>query len=647
MRRTARDTEASARGITRRALILGGSMAAMVAVLGARMRYLQVEQADQFLLLAEENRINIRLIPPNRGLIQDRNGVLIAANEQNYRVVITREDAGDVATVLNRLAELIPLPPVEMEKILKEVDRRSPFVPIIVAERLSWEDLSKVAVNTPSLPGVTPEVGLSRAYPLDTDFAHVVGYVGPVSEKDLAALEDPDPLLQIPKFQIGKIGVEKWTEDLLRGKAGAKRIEVNSVGRVMRELERREGDPGADMRLTIDAGMQNFAQVRLGEESASVVAMDVQTGDILAIASAPSFDPNLFVRGISQKDYAILTENDHRPLANKTVQGAYPPGSTFKMVTALAALNAGAITTETAVRCPGHYEMGGRRFHCWKRGGHGTVSLSRALELSCDVYFYDIAQRVGIDLIAEMGKTLGLGIRHDLPMSAITDGVMPNKAWVQERYGQDWRIGDTINASIGQGYVLTSPLQLAVMTARIASGKAVVPRLVHMIGNETVPIVEPAPLGLQSSHLAAVQRGMYEVMNSKTGTGKSSRIEDDTMLMAGKTGTAQVRNISAAERASGVISNDQLPWERRDHALFVCYAPYDKPKVAVSVVVEHGGGGSTAAAPIARDVLLRCLTGGIPPLSAYPASQRGRIETQFKEMPLRQIDGNTPTPTRA
>ncbi len=648
MRRNARDSEDSARIVGRRALFLGGAMSAMVAVLGTRMRYMQVDQADQFRLLAEENRINIRLIPPARGLILDRLGRMIAGNEQNYRVVITREDAGDVGAVLHRLASLVPLTDEDIDKATKEAARRSAFVPIIVADRLNWQDFSKVALNAPTLPGVVPEVGLSRIYPLDTDFAHIVGYVGPVSEKDLAEVEDPDPLLQIPKFQIGKIGVERWTESTLRGKAGAKRIEVNAVGRVMRELERQEGDPGQDMRLTIDAEVQNFAQVRLGNESAAVVAMDVETGDILAIASAPSFDPNLFVRGISQVDYSSLTENDHRPLANKAVQGAYPPGSTFKMVTALAALDAGAITPETTFRCPGYFEIGGTKFHCWKGGGHGPVTLRRGLAESCDVYFYEVAQKVGIDKMSEIGHRLGLGVRHDLPMSAITEGVMPNKAWKEERYKQAWRIGDTINAAIGQGYVLTSPLQLAVMTARIASGRQIQPRLVHMIGNDVVPIADAPPLGLQAAHLTAVQRGMFEVVNGAHGTGKSSAIADPAMLMAGKSGTSQVRNISAAERARGVVKNEQLPWIRRDHALFVGFAPFDAPKVAVAAIVEHGGGGSTVAAPMVRDLLLRCLTGGIPPLTAYPASQRGRIETQFKEMPLRvQVDDGSPVKSRA
>ena len=646
MKRTARDVEESNRSLNRRTMMLGGAMAAMVAVLGVRMRYLQVDQADEFKLLAEENRISIRLIPPDRGLIRDRNGKLIADNEQNYRVVITREAAGDADLVLRRLASIIPMTPEELERTIEEVNALRAFVPVTVAERLSWEDFSKVALNAPALPGVTPEVGLSRQYLLDTDFAHVVGYVGPVSDKDLESLAKPDPLLSIPKFQIGKIGVEKWMEDTLRGQAGTKRIEVNSAGRVMRELERQEGEAGLDIRLTIDAEVQNFAMARLGEESAAVVVMDVTNGDIICCASAPSFDPNLFVRGISHADYNILMEDDHRPLANKTVSGAYPPGSTFKMVTALAALEAGVITPETRVRCPGYIEYGDRRFHCWKRGGHGSVSLQRSLSESCDVFYYDIAQKVGIDKIAEMGRKLGLGQRFDIPMSAVTDGIMPNKQWKLERHKEDWRIGDTINASIGQGYVLTSPLQLAVMTARIASGRAIAPRLVRMINDKDLPVPDAAALDIPAEYLAGVRQGMHEVINGEQGTAKSSRIVDPTMVMAGKTGTSQVRNISASERESGVIGNDQLPWNRRDHALFVGYAPYDNPRYAVAVVVEHGGGGSTAAAPIGRDVILRAMSDGLPSLDAYPASQRGRIESMLNELPLRDpVTGITPVKT--
>jgi penicillin-binding protein 2 len=634
--------------ITRRSLMLGGAMAAMVAALGARMRYLQVDQADEFRLLAEENRINIRLIPPTRGMIQDRNGKLIAGNEQNYRIIITRDEAGDVDLVMRRLASLIPMTAEELDDTIAAVKKHSSFVPVIVKDRLSWEDFSKVSINAPALPGVAPEVGLSRLYPRDTDFAHVVGYVGAVSGQDLEGTTDPDPVLRLPKFQIGKVGVERFMEATLRGTAGTKKIEVNAVGRVMRELEREEGTPGADIRLTINADLQNFVQARLGDESAAVVVVDVTNGDILCCVSSPSFDPNLFVRGISHTEYASLTENDHRPLANKSVSGAYPPGSTFKMVTGLAALTAGSIDEGYKVRCPGYLEFGGRRFHCWSRGGHGTVSLTNSLTWSCDVYYYDVAQKVGIDKIAEMGRILGLGERHDLPMSAITEGNMPTKAWKQERHKQDWRIGDTINASIGQGYVLASPLQLAVMTARIASGTSVVPRLIRMIDGQELPVAPAAALPIDPAHLQAMRRGMHDVVNAERGTAKGSKIVEPTMVLAGKTGTSQVRNITKAERERGVVSNEDLPWNRRDHALFVGFAPFDNPRYAVSVVVEHGGGGSAVAAPIARDAILYAMSDGVPSLDAYPKAQRGRIESMLKELPLRDPEtGAAPTTERA
>lgn len=635
MRRKDRETGDAARKLTRRALFLGGCQAAFIAVLGARLRYLQVDQADQFKLLAEENRVSTRLIPPVRGQIFDRNGVLLAGNEQNYTVTITREDAGDVEAVLRRLSVGVPLSDDDIERILREVRRRSPFVPHTVAERLTWEQLSWISVNAPALPGVTPEVGLSRLYPLDQDFANSIGYVGPVSESDLAKYEVPDPVLQIPKFQIGKRGIEAQMEEALRGRAGSRRIEVNAAGRVMRELDRREGQEGTDLVLTLDAGLQNYARVRLGEESASVVVMDARNGDILAMTSAPSFDPNLFVRGISHTDYNALMENDHRPMFPKAIQGSYPPGSTFKMITALAALEAGMITPDTVVRCPGHYDASGNRFHCWKRGGHGAVNLDKSLAESCDVYYYDIAQRVGIDAISAMAQKLGVGVRHDLPITGISEGLAPNRQWKRERRGQEWRIGDTINASIGQGYVLATPLQLAVMTARLAAGRAVEPRLVRAIDGVEQPVAEAPSLGLGAENLRMIQRGMSSVMNIRTGTGFSSRSVDRTTLMAGKSGTSQVRRITEDERRRGVIRNDQLPWNRRDHALFVAYAPFDAPRYAVSVIVEHGGGGSGVAGPVARDVLLYALHGGIPPLEAYPENQRGTIATRHRTMKLR------------
>lgn len=647
MRRSPRDTLESHRRIGRRVLVLGGIQATVMATLALRMRFLQVDQAEGFRLLAEENAIKIRLLPPARGLILDRNGGVIAGNGQNYRVTVTRDDAEDVEAVLRRLALLIPLSDADIARTLKEIERRSPTLPITVADQLSWEHFARVAVNAPALAGVTTEVGLSRHYPQGGDFAHVLGYVGPVSDYDLSRIEDPDPLLQIPKFQIGKVGMEAKLETDLRGKAGARRIEVTSSGRVMRELDRREGDPGATIQTTLDRFLQNFVQARLGSESAAAVVMDVRDGDILAIASAPSFDPNLFVRGISGADYRALTEDDHRPLADKTVQGAYPPGSTFKIVTALAALEAGVIGVQDTVYCGGYTELGNRRFHCWKRGGHGHVGLSYSLEQSCDVYYYEIAQRTGIDRIAAMARRLGIGVRHDLPMSAVTEGNAPDRDWKLERYGVDWLVGDTFNSGIGQGYVLASPLQLAVMTARVASGRMVAPRLIKARNGVPEPLAPAEALGLPPEALQAVRQGLFDVVNGPSGTARASRIVDDSMLLAGKTGTSQVRNISAAERAAGVVRNEDLPWARRDHALFVCFAPFDDPRYAVAVVVEHGGGGSTAAAPIARDIILHALNGGLPPLSAYPADQRSQIEEVQRQLKLMDPADDTGAKSRA
>uniref|UniRef100_UPI003565ACC2 penicillin-binding protein 2 n=1 Tax=Phaeovulum sp. TaxID=2934796 RepID=UPI003565ACC2 len=406
---------------------------------------------------------------------------------------------------------------------------------------------------------------------------------------------------------------------------------------------RQEGVPGDTLQLTLDYRLQNYVQTRLGTESASAVVMDVTNGDILAMASAPSFDPNLFVRGISTTAYRALNENDHRPLADKSVQGLYPPGSTYKMVVALAAMEAGVIGPKETVRCNGFTEVGGRKFHCWRPAGHGNMTLQQSLEQSCDVFYYEVSQRVGIDRISDMARRLGIGLRHDLPVSAVAEGLAPTTEWKKRRYGRDWVVGDTLNAAIGQGYVLTSPLQLAVMAARIASGRAVLPRLIRSQNGVEVPAVDAPELAIAPEFLAAVRAGMEAVVNAPKGTALASRIVTASLRMAGKTGTSQVRNISAAERESGVSANEDLPWEKRDHALFVAYAPADAPKYAAAVVVEHGGGGSAVAAPQARDMLLFALHGGLPPLSDYPENQRTRIQSQHDAMDLVDPDAAPPS----
>ncbi len=616
------------RPLTRRGLMLLGIQGAVIGTLGLRMRQLQIEQADQYRLLAEENRINIRLLPPARGLIYDRNGTLMAENRPNYKVVLVREQAGEPEEVLAKLARLIPLPQERIETVLREIERRKGFVPVTVTEHLTWQEIARVAANAPALPGVTPEVGLTRHYPDGHPTAHVVGYVGPVSEKDLAELDDPDPLLQIPDFQIGKTGVEQRMEPLLRGGAGTSRIEVNAVGRVMRELDRVEGQAGRDLHLTIDKDLQNYTLKRMAGESAAAVTIDVRSGDLLAMASAPSFDPNSFVFGISVPEWTALLNNDHRPLSNKPVSGAYPPGSTFKIAVALAALEAGVVNAGETVWCPGFYRVGNRRFHCWRSGGHGHVDVNKSLQQSCDVFYYEMARRLGIERIGDMARRLGIGIRHELPLPAVSEGLIPTEAWKQRTRNEPWQVGDSVNSGIGQGFILATPLQLALMVARLASGKAVIPKLIRAIDGIAEPETEAASLGISDWALNLVRKGMFNVSNSQRGTAYRSRIAHDTVKMAGKTGTSQVRIITADERARGVTRNQDLPWNRRDHALFVCFAPYDDPHYATCVVVEHGGGGSTAAAPIARDIMMRAIWGPEPPLDAYPANERDAIRAE-------------------
>lgn len=648
MRRKEQEATDLSRRFSRRALFLGGAQMALIAGLGLRMRWMQIEQADEFRLLAEENRINIRLLPPARGQVFDRNGAPVAVNEPSYRITMVREEAGkDVELVLRRLSAIVEIPEEDLADALKEMKSRRGDTPVTVADRVSWDALSRVAVNAPALPGVTPEVGLSRNYPLGADFVHVVGYVGPVSDYDLDKIEDPDRLLLLPRFQIGKVGLEAKLEDDLRGKAGTLRVEVNAAGRVMRELGRVEGQPGTDVQLTVDAGLQGYCEARLGQESAAAVVIDTDTGDIMAIASAPSFDPNLFVRGISVADYKALTDNEYRPLSSKTVQGLYPPGSTFKMVTALAALEEGIIGADETVYCPGHIEVSNRKFHCWKGSGHGNVNLETSLRESCDVYYYDLALKLGIEKLSAMAERLGIGVRFDLPMSAVARGRAPTREWKKGAFGKDWVIGDTVNASIGQGFVAASPLQLAVMTARLATGRAVMPRLVKSIDGVEQPSGRGPELGFNENNLRMIRRAMYAVSNHTRGTAYGSRILDDAFRMAGKTGTSQVRNITEEERRRGVTRNEDLPWNRRDHALFVNFAPYDAPKYAVCVVVEHGGGGSAAAAPIARDITLQALFGGDPPLAAYPEKDRSRIKALQERLKRERPQPSEPDRGRA
>lgn len=594
---------------TRRAALLAGAKLVMLGALTGRMYYLQVVEADKYAVLAEENRINLRLLAPLRGRILDRFGVTLATNDQNYRVVVIPEQTDDLEATLATLGNVLPVTDADIARVLRDAERKRPFVPVPVRENLIWDEVARVEINTPDLPGVAIEVEQSRLYPFGGLSAHVLGYVAAVSESDLTG----DPLLELPGFRIGKTGVERQYDEALRGSAGNSQVEVNAVGRVIRELTREEGEPGHDVVLTLDMGLQHYAQQRLaGELSASTAVIDVQNGEVLALASTPSFDPTGFDRGLSVAEWQALMNDELHPLTNKALAGQYAPGSTFKMMVALAALESG-IKPDHTVYCPGVMALGTSRFHCWKEGGHGTLDMLRGIQHSCDVYFYDIARRAGIDAIAAMARRFGLGAVTGIDLPGEKAGIIPDRNWKLGATGEAWQPGETLVAGIGQGFITTTPLQLALMTARIANGgRAIVPHLtrpaVFAYGAQAdaPPLPEVPSMGIPPEHIALVQEGMNLVSNDQRGTAYRSRIDVPGMELAGKTGTAQVRRISAAERAAGVIKNEDLPWERRDHALFVAFAPVAAPRYACAVIVQHGGGGAKVAAPIARDILLEC-----------------------------------------
>ena len=587
----------------RRAFTLGLISTALYGGLFARMGWLQIINGQQYQTLSDNNRIHVNLTTPVRGYILDRHGHMLAYNEQNFRVQIVPEQTKDIVQSLDNLSRIIDLRPSDKQEVIKRAGRQARFIPIKIRDNLTWEDVSAIELSLPDLAGISIDVGQKRLYPYSDNFAHLVGYVGAVSEKEMTN----DPILRLPDFQIGKTGFERQFEKSLRGRAGTKSIEVNSAGRMVRELGEERGVIGHSISTTIDRDLQEKVMDILSrEKSASAVVMDVHSGAIYASASYPSFDPNLFATRLPQKTWNGLLNNPGKPLNNKAISGQYPPGSTFKMVTALAALEAGIINENTNFFCSGHFDVNKERFHCWKRAGHGYMNVYTALEESCDVYFYNIAEELGIERIAKMARRFGLGQSYDLQLPQEASGLVPDKNWKRGQMGTEWHLGETINATIGQGYILTTPLQLAVMTSRMVNGGyAVEPWMVAHDGvYHTRKRQQQWPkMRVSDREMGMVQRGMELVITGEDGTAKMAAIGIDGQEMAGKTGTAQVRRITMAERRAGLLAQEDIVWKNRHHALFVGYAPYDNPRYAVSVVVEHGGSGSGTAAPLARDIL--------------------------------------------
>lgn len=602
MRKSGKKEVDRSRQFTRRAFVVGALQGTFLAGLGARLAWLQIINGERYTTLADNNRINIKILAPSRGRIVDRGGIPLAVNDQNFRVVIIPEQTDDLGRALSRLQKLIDLSQSNIKKVVSTADRQAAFVPIEVKDNLSWEDVATIEVHLTDLPGLYIEVGDIRTYPEKDATAHIVGYVGAVNRSELTG----DPVLALPGFRIGKTGLERTFDEELRGQAGSAEVEVNVVGREVRELKRTPSITGKTLHLSVDIGLQDYTQKRLkAEKSATAVIMDAQTGAVYALCSSPSFDPNMFTHGLSAEKWEEMLADPGLPLNNKAVGGQYPPGSTFKMVTALAGLEEKLINRSSDVYCPGYYEYGGDRFHCWKRGGHGHMDVVEALEQSCDTFFYDAAVKLGIDKIAHYARMFGLGDKLGFELSEERPGLIPDRGWKRGHFGQPWRPGETVVSSIGQGYIQTTPLQLSVMTARLVNGGLAVRPWITVEGRRQFgSTIDWPKLPLKKRNLDIIRAGMERVVNGRHGTAAAASIDRKGFEMAGKTGTSQVRRITMADRLEGV-QNEDLPWKYRHHALFVGYAPYKNPRYVCTVVVEHGGSGSATAAPIAHDLLLK------------------------------------------
>ncbi len=565
---------------TRRGFVLGAAQIGLCGVLVGRMAWLSIAENDKYNLLAESNRVNLSLIPPRRGWIVDRTGKPLALNRTTFRVDIIPDRLIDKEATLDELQQILGFDADERQRISDDIKAAAGFQPVQVAENLDWEHYAALSVRATELAGVSPAQGFARFYPDGAAVGHLLGYVGSASAVDYAKTKDQ--LMLTPGYKVGKDGIEKTFEAVLRGTPGARRSEVTARGKLVRDLATRPDVPGHTLQLTIDKGLQAYAARRLGTNSGSAVVIDCLTGEMLAMVSMPAYDPNSFSDGISHAEWKMLSDNDHVPLMNKVLQGLYPPGSTVKPMNALALLEAGVSPTDR-ITCSGSLRVGNGIFHCHKRKGHGALDLKSAIMLSCDIYFYEMVRRLGYDHIAPIARMTGLGQKYDLPFSTQRFGTVPDSAWKERKYKQQWTVADSLNASIGQGYVLANPLQLAVMAARIASGRALNPHLLKGTNSANA-----AALPVSSEHLIKVREAMAGVVNGG-GTGGAARMQIPGITLAAKTGTAQVRRISMAERGSGVLGNASLPFKLRDHALFVCFAPAESPRYAAAIVLEHGG----------------------------------------------------------
>ncbi len=596
---------------TRRTLMLGAGSLGLFGLLAGKLYNLQNIEGRKYKSLADDNRLATRFLPSIRGRIYDRGHELVASNTENLRILLIPDQAKNIEASLDKLARTIAIPPERRRQILRTAQRQNPQIPILVVDGLRWGQFARINVVSARIPGIVGDVGWKRQYHFDEKFAHIVGHLGQPDDLQLAA----EPALRLPGSKVGVAGIEQGFDKVLRGTPGRLELEMDARGRTVRKLASIPPRNGKDLYLTIDHVLQRRILDRLSHyRRAAAVAIDVNSGDVVAICSTPSFDPNIFTSPVDEKAWKKLRKNPDHPLSDKATRGQYPPGSTFKMVTALAGLEAGVITPETRFRCTGAMEWQKHKFHCWKRSGHGYMHLHTALKQSCDVYFYQTARKLGIARLAAMARTLGLGQTYDCGLPGQKPGLIPDPDWKLAAKRQSWYGGETVLAAIGQGYVLSTPLQLAVMTARLATGRRVEPRLARTKASPPAAAAYPE-LDLDANFLKLVRKAMVGVIHDKDGTAPLANLDWPGIKMAGKTGTSQVRRLVKGRRGK------KMEWKYRDHALFVSFAPAKNPRYALSVIIEHGESGGKVAGPVARDIMKMLLV-------RDPAGQSSQITRQ-------------------
>ena len=597
------DSATKLNSLNRRMFILATAKIIILGGIVSRLFFLQVKENKKYLTLSDKNRIREWKLPPIRGEFQDYFGNTIAGNFEAYQLHIIPEEVDDFRYVIYRVKELLELSEKQFKKIVKKKNEIKPWETLIVADNLSWEKFSKINNHLYDLNGVKPVISISRDYPYKENFTHVLGYVSQANENDLLTNENIKEKF-VPGLKVGKTGLEKSFEQKLIGSNSVERYEVNAYGRRISQLAFQKGDKGETIKLTIDTKIQELTNELLKEKAGSICVMDIYTGAIIAMHSSPSFDPNSFVFGISQDEWQLIRNNPMKPLVNKSLSGNYSPGSTIKPIVALSALENEIIKPDFTVQCKGHknpLELYGQTYHCWKKEGHGFVNLREAMKQSCDTYFYEVARRLGVDRLSVTAKKFGLGqkVFKDV-FDNEKNGLVPNTEWKKNALGRNWVLGETIITGIGQGFIQTTPIQLCLMTAQIANGGyKIYPKIVANDDNQYAD--KFTPLYKKSRNIKIVQDAMFSSTNEVRGTSYRSRLDDPKYRFAGKTGTSQVKKITEQDRELD-LKTFQIPYEERDHALYVAFGPYKSPRYALSIIIEHGGSGGTVAAPLAKEL---------------------------------------------